>query len=332
MLWFIFGVMLLAALCAVVWPLYRTERRFSARASGVAIAVAALSAVLYVQIGQPEAQFAAPEGAPESVEDMVSSLAARLEESPEDVEGWKMLGRSYTVMGRFDAAIEALERAVQLENSSNGQTLAELGEAIFLNDNSELNGRAGPLFENALALVPGNPKALFYSGLAAADRGDNPLAAERWEALLATSPPENIEAIIRQRIAEWRGEAAPAQTAAAATTAAVSLDIEIALGEAAGALDPRTTVFIIARDPAQPAPPVAVDRRLVEELPTTVTLSDAQAMLPGRPLSGFARLEIEARASPSGQPRAQSGDWFGEAVIDIGDGTSVSILMDQQVP
>ena len=52
---------------------------------------------------------------------MVASLAERLESSPDDVAGWKMLGRSYLVMRQYPDAIAAYERAVALENSSDGR-------------------------------------------------------------------------------------------------------------------------------------------------------------------------------------------------------------------
>jgi len=331
MLWAIFGVMLLVAASAIVWPLWRIRRRLDARAMVLVAALAVGCGLTYNQIGQPEARFTA--AVPDSVDAMVESLAARLEQDPTDIEGWKMLGRSYTVMRRFDEAVAALERAVALEDSANGQTLADLGEAIFLGDNRALQGRAGELFESSLALVPGNPKALFYSGLAAAERGDEELAAERWEALLATSPPPEITSVLEQRIAEWRGQPAPSPgplKAAAAND--VSVDVDVALGEAAATLGPDTTVFIIARDPAQPSPPVAVARRLAEELPTRVTLTDADAMLPGRPLSAFSTLEIVARASVGGQPMPQSGDWFGEATVNLAGERSASIRIDRQVP
>lgn len=327
MFWAAIGVMLVTALLAVLWPLYRQEQAISARAVGIGALIAAVSALTYVQVGQPDARFAA--AAPNSVEDMVASLAERLAANPEDAEGWKMLGRSYLVMRRFSDAVEAFERAAALEGSANGQTLADLGEAVFMNDNDALQGRAAELFESALALVPGNPKALFFSGLAAGNRGDTDLAAERWEALLATSPPPEIENILRTRIGEWRGEV-PAVAAVAAES-----DLAITLNVAAGGVGtiaPETTVFIIARDPAQPAPPIAVARRQFGELPADVSLSDADAMLPGRPLSGFERVEIIARVSTSGQPMAQSGDWFGSTIIDFADGLAATVTIDQQVP
>lgn len=332
MLWAILGAMVLVAIAAIVVPLYRSQGTFSATASGVTVVIALGSVLLYQSIGQPEARLV-PAGAP-NVDDMVTSLAERLDASPEDVAGWKMLGRSYLVMRRYSEAIGAYERAVALENPTDPQTLADLGEAVFLDDNTTLLGRAGQLFENALALAPANPKALFYSGLAAAQRGDTSLAADRWETLLATAPPPEIEELLRQRVAEWRGESpAPAAPAAAATADGGPLTINVSLGGSAlSAVAPGSTIFIIARDPAQPSPPIAAVRRRANELPSAITLSDADAMIPGRLLSGFDKLEIVARASTSGQPMAQSGDWFGSAELDTDESRQLSIVIDQQVP
>ena len=108
--------------------------------------------------------------------------------------------------------------------------------------------------------------------------------------------------------------------------------MDVSFGDAVSGLDPKTTVFVIARDPAQPAPPIAVDRRLAEELPTRVTLDSRNEMLPGRSLANFDRLEIVVRASASGQPRAASGDWFGTATVEVTDRVAVDVEINQQVP
>jgi cytochrome c-type biogenesis protein CcmH len=92
------------------------------------------------------------------------------------------------------------------------------------------------------------------------------------------------------------------------------------------------SVFIIARDPAQPSPPIAVTRRQLAELPATVSLGDADAMIPGRNLSMFNEFEIVARVSVSGQPVAQSGDWYASALVRPADDNTVTLLLDQQVP
>lgn len=333
MLFILFGIMLLAASFMAVWSLYRQQRGGSAISAVVVIVVVGLSASLYSAIGTPNADSA--KAAASSVEDMVAALAAKLQANPEDLDGWKMLGRSYMQLEDPPQAIAAFEAAVKLENSNNGETLISLGEALLASDPLSLAGRAGRLFESGLARAPGHPRALFYSGLAAAQRGANLLAAERWEAFLEQSPPLEIQETLRKRIAEWRGEPiALAQQAAqpdAKTDTVISIDIRVG-DAAAAAIDPAASVFIITRDPAQPSPPLAVVRRRAGELPLVVAIGDSNAMVPGRVPSAYAELEIIVRVSASGQPMAQSGDWFGQGLFGRDQGGSISIIVDQQVP
>jgi cytochrome c-type biogenesis protein CcmH len=324
--------MLLAAVLAIAYPLYRHEQRLSTNAALAIAAILLVSISVYSQIGSPGAQ-SPQQGDLPSIDAMVDSLAARLQQDPNDVPGWKLLGRSYVQMRDFPAAIAAYERAVDLEGGQNGQTLADLGEVVLLSDGRTLNGRAGELFENALAVAPGNQKALFYAGMAAVERGDKELGAQRWEALLASSPPQNIEEILRQQIAELRGTGpVVAETRGGDDV----VTVRVALGESAvnavRAVRADSTVFIIARDPAQPSPPIAAVRRRAAELPAYVGIGDSDAMIPGRVPSGFAQLEIVARVSTSGQPMAQSGDWFGQQTISTADSKEVSVIIDKQVP
>jgi cytochrome c-type biogenesis protein CcmH len=326
--------MLLAAILVIALPLYRKENRVSTN-STLAIAIVLLISIsVYNRIGTPDAETQQP-GALPGVEEMVIALAQRLQQNPNDLSGWKMLGRSYLQMQDFQGAISAFERAVEIEGGQNGQTLADLGEAILLSDGRTVTGRAGELFENALAVSPNNQKALFYGGMAAVERGDKDLGAERLETLLASSPPQNIQEILRQQIAELRGEeplpdAAPAITEPAGNAV---VTIRVTLGESAvSAVQADSTVFIILRDPAQPSPPIAAVRRRADELPAYVAIGDSDAMVPGRVPSGFAQLEIIARVSMSGQPMAQSGDWFGQQTISTTESNEIAISINQQVP
>ena len=334
MFYALLGTMLLAAVLVIALPLYKKEKRVSTN-STLAIAIVLLISVsVYNQVGTPDAETQQP-GAVPGVGEMVIALAERLQENPNDLPGWKMLGRSYLQMQDFQAAITAFERAVEIEGGQNGQTLADLGEAILLSDGRTLTGRAGELFENALAVSPNNQKALFYGGMAAVERGDKELGAERLETLLASSPPQNIQEILRQQIAELRGEtplpdAAPADTEPAGNAV---VTVRVTLGESAiSEVQADSTVFIIARDPAQPSPPIAALRRRADELPAYVAIGDSNAMVPGRLPSGFAQLEIIARVSMSGQPVAQSGDWFGQQTISTTESNEIAISINQQVP
>ena len=45
---------------------------------------------------------------------MVERLAQRLKDQPQDAEGWAMLARSYSVLGRHPEALQAYEKALAL--------------------------------------------------------------------------------------------------------------------------------------------------------------------------------------------------------------------------
>jgi len=331
MFWVVISVMLVAAVLIVAMPLYRVQQALTMTSIFSMVAIAGVAGLLYSQIGTPNQVLV--DRSELSIDSMVSSLATKLEQNPNDIEGWKMLGRSYMQLQNFPAAIDAFRKVVDLESSQNGQALADLGQAILMNDPRELLGRAGQLFESALAIEPNNPIALLYSGMAAVEQGDDLRAADRWEALLATSPPPDIAEILRGRVAELRGTAPPTAQSGAAIPDEPVVNVTVSMGAAARAAAlPDSTVFVIARDPNQPSPPIAVVRARSSELPTMVSIGDGDAMIPGRVPSGFASLEIVARISLNGEPIQQPGDWFARQIVESGGNTTHELIIDQQVP
>ena len=331
--WVSIAAMCLVATLFVAWPLYRRQQRLSSLIAACVAVIVAISLGLYAYQGRPGLPSGAGSGEPPDIEAMVTSLAARLESDPDDLNGWKMLGRSYMNMQNFAGAVDAYERAVEIEDSQVAQTLVDLGAALLARDQTGIAGRTAALFESALALDSNNPNALFYGGIAALNRGNTELAADRWEVLLGLNPPDEIRGVLEQRVAEWRGQPLPTQAAPQPTQSGSVVSADISLVPViTGSLPADTTVFIIARDPAQPSPPIAVTRRKLSELPAVVTLGDSESMIPGRNLSDFAEFEIIARVSVSGQPVAQSGDWFAAAIVKPAEGDEVSLLIEQQVP
>ncbi len=327
MLWMLFIVMSLVAIAFAIWPLLKDLPGKTLLVGTSIVLITSSVAGLYYAVGSPHV----PSGASQApdVNEMVASLAARLQQQPDDVDGWAMLGRSYMTLGTYTEAARAYDSAVQLESAQNAQTLVALGVALVEGNQRQITPRAVSMFENALAIEPNNPEALFWGGISAYQSGNPSLAADRWELLLGTNPPEQVRDVLQERIAEWRGEPPPATTPAAASTvvvAAVSLS-----ADARAKLPADATIFIIARDPAQPSPPIAVTRRLLSELPFAVELGDQESMIPGRNLSAFAEFEMIARASVSGNPIAQTGDWFGSTIVRPAENRKVALSISEQV-
>jgi len=328
--WIVLALLSLLALAFVVLPLYRSSGRLTPLIATIVVLAVGFSAVLYNEIGQPGVPSAGAGSLPDT-DEVVASLAERLKDNPEDVSGWILLGRSYQSMQQYDNAISAFEKALELEQGRNAQTMVSLGIALMERQGGELTERASSLFENALALEPNNPNALFYGGSVAARRGDTALAADRWEALAQQNAPPEVREMLQRKINEWRGLPPPAaEPQPAATDSIVSINLSLS-EEAAAALPANATVYVIARDPMQPSPPIAVAPRQLAELPVRVDLDDSNAMVAGRPLSGFAEFEVVARVSLSGSPAAQSGDWSGSLIVNANSGQTVDLVIDQEI-
>lgn len=95
-------------------------------------------------------------------------------------------------------------------------------------------------------------------------------------------------------------------------------------------LDPATPVFVIVRRPDLPGLPVAVRRLAARDLPARITLTDADAKLPGTKLSDLGALEVMARASLSGSPTSVSGD-IESAVARTRLGAEATVLRIEHV-
>jgi len=277
----------------------------------------------------------------DSPESMVSELARRLERDPTDLNGWLMLGRSYTVLQEYPLAVRAFGRAVQLSGGKSAEALTGQAEALALADESELDGRAGRLIEQALALEPDSGKALFLGAAVAARRGDLPVARQRFAKLLTLNPPDAIRPMIEQQIAaiDEKLSGTPAKAAAvqqaqpqtdsrgSAPRVHVNVTLAPSLASSAGG----APLFVFVRDPAQGGPPLAV-KRLESHFPQDVALSPADSMVPGRVFSAGQSVQVVARIARSGSPVAASGDPFGEVTYQVGHDGLVSLVIDRLTP
>jgi cytochrome c-type biogenesis protein CcmH len=136
----------------------------------------------------------------QSPEGMVEKLVHRLNDHPDDVAGWLMLGRSYVALQEYPLAVRAYERADRVAGGRSADALVGEAEALTLSDDSQLTGEAGRLIERALAIDPSSPQALFFGAAAALRRGELPLARTRFTKLLTLDPPQRIKTILEQEI------------------------------------------------------------------------------------------------------------------------------------
>lgn len=315
----------------------------SARRTALALAVALplCAALLYFQFGNPEAiswRTTADKDhnvTPQKVEVMVARLAARLEQTPEDGNGWALLGRSYVALQRYQDATAAYARAVALI-MDDADLLADYADVLAVTQGRRIDGRALQIVEQALQIDPTQWKALAMAGSAAFERREYRKAIGYWEKLRSRAEPNsefvrNIAANIEEarQLGGIKSGAAskPAPPAAASVRGTVSLSPALA-----GKAGPGDTVFIFARTAQGPRMPLAIVRRQVKDLPVAFTLDDSQAMSGATKLSNFAEVIVGARISKNGSATPQSGDLQGiSQKLKVG-ASNVVVVIDSAVP
>jgi cytochrome c-type biogenesis protein CcmH len=203
MIVFIILAAALAAICVAVIavPLLRPVPSKAAAAPWAALAAAGVlvigSAALYPAWSNwswsKSPGIASPEG-------MIERLVHELNDHPDNVAGWLMLGRSYVVLQEYPLAVRAYRRADRAAGGRSADALVGEAEALTLMNDSHLTAQANRLIEQALVIDPTSPQALFFGAAAAMRRGELPLARARFTKLLALNPPAQVKAILQQEI------------------------------------------------------------------------------------------------------------------------------------
>lgn len=279
-------------------------------------ACAALSlAAFYFFLPAPSA---APEPPPavgshagtDDMESRVAALASRLQEHPEDGEGWAMLARSQAAMNRFAEAASAFRRAVELR-PGDANLLADYADVLAVRGNGDLRGEPAELIRRALAIEPQHVKALALAGTEAFNRSDFATAIKLWKNALAVAPADSgFLPSLRGGIADAEAQLgrSPAPAASGAVVAG-----RVSLAPALrGKVGPDDTVFVLVRAADGGKMPLAALRTRVRDLPADFAFTDEATMLPGQRLSDQPRLVVLARLSRSGDAVPQAGDYESE--------------------
>ncbi|MGZ5008164.1 MAG: c-type cytochrome biogenesis protein CcmI [Methylobacter sp.] len=309
-------------------------------------AIPLLSGLLYLALGnfrslnQADQPVAANQATPEmeQIKSMVDGLAQRLQKQPDDALGWTMLGRSYKYLQQYAKAVDAFEHAYKLLGDQ-PEIMLLYADALAFANNEQLAGLPSELVFKALAMEPNNVTGLWLGGMAKAQAGDYAVAMDLWKKLEAQLPAgseaqQQIQGLLTNLAAQLpEGTAAQVEVKPVQPAKAVSIDIQVSLApELQKSASPNDTVFIYAQALSGPKMPLAIVRKQVSELPLTVSLTDAMAMMPNMKLSNFEQVKLLARISKSGAAMQQSGDLIGSIEqVELSDKTPHKIVINGQV-
>lgn len=306
-------------------------------AAVVGVTVPALAVGLYFLLGSPDALKPKPATdaagnhalSPQQIQLMTDKLAERLQSNPDDGEGWLMLGRSYTTLGRYPEAAAAFGRATVLL-PPNANLLADYADIMAMAQGRRLAGEPEKIIARALSIDPRHIKSLALAGSAAFERGDYGNAVQTWRTILTLVPSDsNVAQSIGKSIADAERRLGATGTPLAANaasppvaSAAASVSGTVVLApELVGKTPADGTLFVFARAVDGSRVPLAMARINPPKLPYAFTLDDSMSMAPNVRLSSAQSVVIGARISRAGEALAKPGDFEGFSVpVKVGTG------------
>lgn len=279
------------------------------------------------------------------VTQLTAQLRERLEENPDNPEGWAMLGQTYMSMERYPDAAWAFERLAEQTSDYPRQAATALGlaaQARFFESKGDMNTTVVAAIEAARAVNPDEVNALGLLGIHAFEQKQFEQAIGYWERIAEVAPNHPQLPSIRQGIEQayqrlGRSAPAPATPAGSEAVSERGVTVRIELSPAFnGQVPADTTLFIYARRPGERSAPLAVARRTAGELPLELRLTDAFSMTPTAKISDAEEVVIAARLSPGATAMPRPGDWQGAlsapvAVTDAADDQPVEVIINQQL-
>ncbi|AOE64617.1 c-type cytochrome biogenesis protein CcmI [Pseudomonas corrugata] len=253
--------------------------------------------------------------APQSMEEMTRRLERAVAAQPNSAEGLYFLGRTYMAQDRPADAAKIFERTVAVAGRQ-PELLGQWAQAQYFADGKKWSDKVQALTDEALKLDPKEVTSLGLLGIAAFEGERYQDAIDYWGRLLAQLPEgdksrEALQGGIARATEKLQASGGKVTQAPAAKTGAL-LKVRVDLAPALKAkVQPGDSVFIFARAVSGPPAPLAAKRLTVADLPVSVELGDADAMMPQLKLSNFPEVQLVARISRAGQPT--SGEWIGRS-------------------
>ena len=286
------------------------------------------SADLEISLQQPKDPF---NGKKPTLEEAVAQLEKELQLSPENPEGWYLLSTTYMNQQRFAEGAAGFKKVLELLPEDAPQyagVMGQYGQALFFAGGSKMTDEVRQQIDLTLEKEPFEITSLGILGVDAFERQDYEQALEFWLKALRNADgnaADSLRSGVRKARDELLAQGKSVPEIPELAEARIPVRVQLSPKLAAD-LSPDLTVFIFARDPSMPMPLAAVKLK-VSDLPADVVLDDSFAMTPQGRLSSVPSVEVSARISMSGQPKAQKGDLFGKIASVSVRGQAVPLIL-----
>lgn len=268
-----------------------------------------------------------PKAAPLTMEELARlqlGLRTALQDDPQNLNGWTMLGRLGMVLNNATNASQAFQRALQLA-PDNLELQQDYAEVLTRSSDPQDNRQANVMLKDLLKRDHSNVRTLSLLAFNAFEQQQYDQAIGAWQVMLKLLPAGDKRITMIERSIEQAKTDAGQQNSHLALTVSLTPQAEKMLPQGG-------VLYISVSDGVSPVP-VAVKRLPLSHFPLSLTLDDSNAMMPDRLLSAQHQVQVRVRISRDGSANPQSGDWFGLSAITPWDGhQQLAVEINQQQP
>jgi cytochrome c-type biogenesis protein CcmH len=273
------------------------------------------------------------------LEELFLALRSQIDIHPNDASVWRAFAMFSTRVGRNEEAATALNRAMRLE-PNNVDIQVELAQLYASSKDPKEKMIANRILFRVIEQYPEHEGARLILGFNSFNLGFYDVAIKSWKAILAKRDPGTSSAKMLERsidtaqkklderlsgqLAKHQSEIGSedstsdveqlSQTSGKSNSSSISVSLIIPEFINAN-LTGNETLFVFAKAVGGPRFPVAVVKLKLNDLHGEVVLSDANAMQAQFSLSKYAKVEVSARISLSGNAIATTGDFNSDKVM-----------------
>ncbi|MDB3926284.1 c-type cytochrome biogenesis protein CcmI [Porticoccaceae bacterium] len=253
-----------------------------------------------LSVDDPQAQF--------KQQELFSAIEKRAAQRPDNIYYWILLAKRAVQQNDLSSAQYHYAQAIKA-SPEDSYLLAQYAEITFMLADSQFTDEVNRAIDKAFAIDSSNPTVLGLKGIQAFETEQWQLAITYWqEASRQMEQGSPTATALKAGIAraQMRLGIEPEQQLSPQVEISVSIDKAIQF-------DPNQTVFVALVAISGAPMPLAAKKLRAGDLPTTITLSNSDAVMEGYNLSSVNEVKAVARLSETGSATPQAGDW--EAAI-----------------
>ncbi|MDO6428697.1 c-type cytochrome biogenesis protein CcmI [Thalassotalea sp. 1_MG-2023] len=265
----------------------------------------------------------------------LQKLKQQTEQEPNNSDAWYGLGQALVGAGDFSAALAAFDRVIEIDGE-HADLYGAKAQASFYHNEQKITPEVQSYIDKALALDARDPSTNILLGMHAFVNQDYQTAVQHWQLVVSDNRPSvNVQAL-QQALSEAKSRMVlTGEQASIDVNSQVSLGVKISLSD-----DIRKqleqgqdkVVFIYAIPAEGSRMPLAAVKLRASDLPTEVTLSDANAMTPQAKLSDAKAVNVFAIISESGSAGIKPGDFKAEALnVELATNKMISLNINTVV-